>query len=258
MAAEKNSLNKQREKSSLYPAVSISECCDFIKLIDTFGGKSVSYASILDKMKLTSPTTKSFTTRISASKQYGFITTGGSTVQLTELARHIIYPPDGPEETQRLLIESFSKPPLYEKLIERFKDKAIPPKEQLSNILMNEYRIIKRVKDIAAECFIESASYLGLLKNGVLCFDAIEDNPNDPEKNTSAEETSNSDVQNESSSSYQQEGGYNFEIPTLGKKVARFYIPGDVTEKDVAYIKLYIEKMLPDFLDNLKSEIKQE
>lgn len=52
--------------------------------------------------------------------------------------------------------------------------------------------------------------------------------------------------------------GYNFEIPTLGKKSARFYIPDGVTEKDIDYIKLYIENMLPVFLENLKVEIKQE
>ena len=56
----------------------------------------------------------------------------------------------------------------------------------------------------------------------------------------------------------EQETGYNFEIPTLGKKSARFYIPDGVTEKDIDYIKLYIENMLPVFLENLKVEIKQE
>ena len=46
-----------------------------------------------------------------------------------------------------------------------------------------------------------------------------------------------------------------FEIPTMGKKTARFYIPDGVTEKDIDYIKLYIEKMLPVFLENLKTEL---
>lgn len=53
----------------------------------------------------------------------------------------------------------------------------------------------------------------------------------------------------------QQEDGYLFEIPTMGKKTARFYIPDGVTEKDIDYIKLYIEKMLPVFLENLKTEL---
>ena len=57
------------------------------------------------------------------------------------------------------------------------------------------------------------------------------------------------------SQTHQQEDGYLFEIPTMGKKTARFYIPDGVTEKDIDYIKLYIEKMLPVFLENLKTEL---
>ena len=57
------------------------------------------------------------------------------------------------------------------------------------------------------------------------------------------------------SPTHQQEDGYLFEIPTMGKKTARFYIPDGVTEKDIDYIKLYIEKMLPVFLENLKTEL---
>lgn len=248
---------KVREKSALYPAVTISECVEFIRQIDSLGGKSVSYASILNLMGLTSPTTRSFLSRISASKQFGLITTGGSTAQLTDLARRILYPNEGESEARQLLIEAFENPPLYAKLIERFKDKAVPPKNQLSNLLMNEYRIIKQVKDNAADCFIESADYLGILKNGVLCMEIadtpqmgsyqLEDktDPLVPAVGTSQRADLNSD----------HSDGYNFEIPTMGKKTARFYIPSGITEKDIDYIKLYIENMLPVFLDNLKAEL---
>lgn len=262
MSNESNSSEKKtREKSALYPAVSISECLEFINQIDKLGGKSFSYASILEILGLTSPTTKSFLNRISASKQFGFITTGSSTVQFTDLAKRIMYPSNGEKESKKLLIEAFANPPLYAKLIDRFRDKAVPPKVQLSNILFNEYRIIKPVKDNAADCFIESASYLGLMSNGVLCFESG--------KNKEETETDSFDREGTSSLSEErihglenvmkeQESEYKFEIPTLGKKTARFYIPGGVTAKDIDYLNLYIQKMLPTFLDNLKSEIKQE
>lgn len=250
-----------REKSALYPAVTILTCLDFIRLIDSFGGKSVAYASIANGMGLTSITTKSFLTRISAAKQYGFITTSKNTVQLTEAARHFLYPSTGENERQKLLVDSFSKPPLYGKLLERFKDKVLPQKEQLSNILLNEYHIIKQVKDNAATCFIDSASYVGILQNGVLCLDTL-DNPKQPieinDQENSSPEATLPISQNSSININNPETGYNFEIPTLGKASARFYIPDGVTEKDLDYIKLYIEKMLPVFLENLKTQVKQE
>ena len=262
MANDKNiSEKRSREKSALYPAVTISECYEFIKQIDSLGGKAVSYASILGLLGLTSPTTKSFLIRISSSKQFGFITTGSSTAQLTDLAKRILYPSNGEAESKQLLIESFGNPPLYAKLIDRFKNKAVPPKSQLSNILLNEYRIIKQVKDNAAECFIESASYLGLLQNGVLCLDLTEDKDPSVPHNLNEEvpaSSSEEHIKNRENKINEQGVGYNFEIPTLGKKTARFYIPDGVTEKDLDYIKLYIENMLPVFLENLKSEIIQE
>ena len=257
-----NAEKKSREKSALYPAVTISDCYEFIKQIDSLGGKAVSYASILGLLGLTSPTTKSFLNRISASKQYGFITTGSSTAQLTDVAKRILYPTNGEQESKQLLVEAFNSPPLYTKLIERFKDKAVPPKNQLSNILMNEYRIIKQVKDNAAECFIESASYLGLLTNGVLCVATPNNSISPINENVNSTSVpiavSDNNRANEASINQNQSDGYYFEIPTLEKKTARFYIPAGVTEKDLDYIKLYIENMLPVFLDNLKSEIKQE
>lgn len=249
---------KPREKSALYPAIPISECYDFVRQIDKLGGKAVSYASILNTMGLTSPSTKSFLNRIGASKQFGFITTGGSTAQLTDLARRILYPSAGELESKKLLIEAFCNPPLYARLITRFRDKAVPSQSQLGNILMNEYRIIKQVKDNAAKCFIESADYLGLLKNGVLCMDMdITQSQSSPSNidNQEAQSTQADFSQEGSEKTNQHEDGYLFEIPTMSKKTASFYIPDGVTEKDIDYIKLYIEKMLPVFLENLKTEI---
>ena len=245
---------KVREKSALYPAVTISDSYNFIKLIDSLGGKSVSYASVLDSMGLSSPTTKSFLNRISASKQFGFITTGGNTVKLTDFAKRILYPTTGESESHKLLIEAFSNPPLYAQLIKRFENKTIPPQTQLSNLLMNEYRIIKQVKDKAAKCFIESANYLGLLDNNILCI-----NPEQKIDVQNEEQKINSDhcenTQKPIDESNQQTNGYMFEIPTISKKNVQIFIPDKVTEKDIDYIKFYIEKMLPIFLENLKTEI---
>lgn len=248
---------KVHEKSAAYPAVSISQCFDFIKMVDDLGGKSVSYASVLDVMGLTSPTTKSFLNRVSASKQFGFVTTGGSTIRLTDLAKRILYPSSGEGESQKLLMEAFKNPPLYKKLIDRFDGKAVPLQSQLGNILMNEYRIIKRVKDNAAKCFIESADYLGLLRNGVLCMNENEESISDTSDSAKQAETEeeHSLIPSKEEQIPAKEEGYFFEIPTMGKKTARFYIPDGVTEKDIDYIKMYIENMLPVFLDNLKEEL---
>lgn len=265
---------KTHEKSAMYPAISISGCLEFVRKIDSLGGKSVSYSSVLDLMGLSSPTTKSFMYRISACKQFGFLTTGGSAVQLTDLTKRILYPVNGEDEVKQLLLVAFRNAPLYEKIIDRFKDKELPGKIQLGNVLMNEYRILKPVKDIAAECFIESALYLGILKNGVLCLEDEEikqditerKEAKESEKNEKGEAIdSNANIfsivdKNKNieivEKNEDRNGGYSFEIPTLQQETAKFYIPAGVTSKDLDYIKLYVENMLPVFLDNLKFEIE--
>ena len=73
-----------REKSALYPGATWSECLELIKRIDSFGLKTVSYQELAKKYGLSSVTTKSFTAKIGAAKQFGLIITSqGSAVQLT-------------------------------------------------------------------------------------------------------------------------------------------------------------------------------
>lgn len=239
----------KREKSSLYPPANIEDTYNFIQLVDKLGGKSVSYDTISSSMGV-SDRTKSFLYRLSSAKQYGLITTGGRAVQLTELAKKILYPTEN-NKPSALLRECFDKPDLNAKLIERFSNKALPIKAQLSNILMNEYSIIKTAKDNAASCFIESADYLGYLKNGIL---------------TLNEECCDKDIEidssNEINKKFITEGTgetlcYNFQIPTLSGNSAKVQIPEDVSVKDLEFIEVYIQQMLPRFIANLKEEINK-
>ena len=61
-------------------------------------------------------------------------------------------------------------PSLYTKLIAAYDGKAVPNRDLLANILMNDHKIQKSVKDNAARVFIESAEQLGLIKGGILCY----------------------------------------------------------------------------------------
>ena len=183
-------------------------------------------------------------------------------VQLTDTAKRLLYPTDG-SEIKQLLLSLFSNPPLYAKLVERFQDKALPQKVQLSNLLMNEYSIIKQVKDNAADCFLKSAESLGLIQNGILVLEqpAVADEQTKLEEQTKSEIKVSSQatpLQEPSRQSYATTApGYRFEIPTLGKMSAVVFIPEGVTGKDLDYISLYMEKMLPVFLANLKDELQE-
>lgn len=236
------------EKSALYPSVNWQDCLEFVNIVASFNLKSVSYAEVAKKYGLKSPTAKSFTYKISSCKQFGLITTaGGSVIQLTDVCKRLLYPTG--EDINAITRECFSLPPLYGRLIALYDGKALPNKEILSNILMNDHRIQKPVKDIAAQVFLESAEQLGLIKGGVLCYSEI-----DECKALSNEQQGKSldtlpgieagvttlaqNLSSISGNSVAGEADYITQnIPFESGKIARFSIPVDATEDDLLLLR---------------------
>lgn len=238
-----------REKSILYPNANWEDCFEFAKNIADFNLKTVAYSEVAKKYGLSSTTTKSFTAKISASKQFGLITTSSGAMQLTEFAKRMIYPT---EDITQMKVESFAMPPLYQKLISAYDGKALPSKDIFENILMSNYKIAKAVKAHAAKCFFESAEQLELIKGGIFCYSEVLNgltnvNHSDelvPEKEAPIvpDSTENSDVAQqqfeaplpvpESAADYISQN-----IPVASGKVARIIIPVDSTRDDALLIK---------------------
>lgn len=234
----------EREKSALYPGVTWGECVDLIKKINSFNLKAVSYQELAKKYGLSSTTTKSFTAKIGAAKQFGLVTTvQGNTIQLTDASKKLLYPTG--ESVRGIELACFAQAPLYSKLISKYDGVALPAQELLANILMNEYRITRSVKDSAAKCFLESAEQLELIKGGILCFSDAENESEEPTvKQLVTEET---DVTTQviapptppAAAQVVQvpvpgEADYITQaIPFASGKIARFIIPVDATEDDL-------------------------
>ena len=235
-----------REKSVLYPSSTWEECEELIKKIDTYNGK-VSYDTVAQDYGLKNASAKSFAYKLSTAKQFGLIkTTGGSVVELTELAKNYLYPINGYVQSE-IKMQCFQKPPLYIKLIERFNGKAIPNENQLANLLMQSFGIVKTVKDAAAKCFIINAEQMGAYINGVLSCGidsgfskplndnidvSIQKNDEEPKEQieqlpTETEPISKGKLEKE----YIQQ---NYE--TENGKLAQIIIPKDATSDDLAAI----------------------
>lgn len=232
------------EKSALYPMVNWEVCIEFVETVSSFNLKAVSYSEVAKKYGLNSPTAKSFTTKVSTCKQFGLITTsGGSTIQLTDTCKRLLYPTG--EDTTSVARACFSMPPLYNKLVAAYDGKAIPSKELLSNILMRDHKIQKSVKDVAARVFIESAEQLGLIRGGILCYSENEE----PLSSTQQTTTESNDQitgtcvtvakwpetmqPNKSNGSLNESDYITQTIPFESGKIARFSIPVDATTDDL-------------------------
>ncbi|MBQ8063453.1 MAG: hypothetical protein IJ230_05900 [Clostridia bacterium] len=226
------------ERSTLYPIVTWEASLDFIKVIDSFKYKLVSYSEVAKKLGLSNITTKSFTGKISTAKQFGLISTSNKTIQLTETAKSILYPTE--KDTLSIAVECFKNPPLYAKLIERYEGKALPSKDVLSNTLMMEYRITQSAKDNAAQVFLDSAEYLGLIQGGVLCFGNDVDRAS--ESTTALENNATSLSVPVASSDVSKltatESDYIWQrIPTSSGKIAEIKVPTDADKDDLLLIQ---------------------
>jgi hypothetical protein len=81
---------------------------------------------------------------------------------LTPLAREILHPVD-PEDVSRLYRQAWLKPPLYGELAERLGGKRVPDASILGNVLYHNHQIIASAKQSAAEAFLSSARFAGVL-----------------------------------------------------------------------------------------------
>lgn len=145
--------------------------------------------------------------------------------------------------------------PLHKKIIEKFENQALPPADKLANVLLGkEFGLTKNTKDSAVDIFLKSLEQLNLLINGVLTLGLQEDENKvvDTVENTMFQSENRTEERRRemiSSDKY-----YNFEIPTLSGEAAIIKIPQSVSAKDLDFIQLYIENMLPVFLKNLRNE----
>lgn len=238
----------EREKSSLYPNATWSECIEFVGIIDSFKLKSVAYTEVAKKIGV-STSTKSFTSKISTSKQFGLIITSNKTIQLTDTCKRILYPTEN--NIYSIKHACFSQPPLYNRLIAIYDGKALPSKDILSNILMSNHNIAKNVKGHAAKCFLDSAEELGLIKGGILCYaDSLEKNYNtlqdlDVNDVTPEEKEPEKRINTSETLSIPNESDYITQIvPTQSGKVAKIIIPIDAEEDDLLMVKDMLDIIL--------------
>lgn len=160
---------KTKAKSKEYPAVTLGQAIEFVgKFRDYPQGKAVSYDTAAKECEI-SASTKSFRYTISSAKQFGLISTStGQTFTLLEPAYRLIRPTESESSLHALKIECFSAPKLYSELIPMYVGKSLPPVTTLENVLVNYHHIVPAVAKSAAQKFIDSATEIGIVQNGVL------------------------------------------------------------------------------------------
>lgn len=84
-------LDNKRERSALYPTITVNECFEIVETISKIGGKVYSSGSIAQALGM-SEKTNSFRAKISTLRQYGLISGIQGTLKLTNISNEYLYP----------------------------------------------------------------------------------------------------------------------------------------------------------------------
>ena len=235
-----NKSKKPREKSAQYPSHDLSSCVEFIQTVERLGGKQVAEGSLISELRLSSSKTKSYTGKLSSCRQFGLLEYKASRISITERAELILYPTEEQKDVQRkqLIIEAFRSPTLYQQLIKRFDSKTLPKLDTLANILLNEYRIARAVKNSAAKVFVSSAKYAGVLgDNNILqtgrVYEAI-----------AGEELSAETEIHETGQKPPMGQVHALKLALSGGKSAAITVPSDITKADVERLKKMLDLLV--------------
>lgn len=238
---------KTRAKSKEYPADTLEQAIAFVtKFKDYPIGKAIAYDAVAKELKV-STTTKSFRYMISSARQYGLISrAAGNTISLLEPANRLIRPTESEKKLQVLKTDCFSAPKIYRELISQYNGQSLPTASTLENVLINFHGILPNVAGKAAQTFLKNANELGVVVNGVLDTNSVQD--------AKVEESDNSqNLQQESNvidNPHIQEltlaeGEFDapLTVPLGEHRKAVLYMPMNTEKEDAEYVRSMIDLM---------------
>ena len=149
-----------------YPYFNMKSSLDVARLIYEKGGGSCTpdqLAAFLDYKSVKSGT---YQTRTSASRQFGFVQSGGGEISITERAQKILNPVM-PEEANLAKTEAFLAVELFNQIYQQFQGKTLPPEAGLKNpIHSNLLNLTNDRVGPAIRVFFQSAEYAGFFATG--------------------------------------------------------------------------------------------
>ena len=155
-----------RPRSRNFPAMSLGKAVDWLSEIrDALGFKPFSKTMLAQAFNLSS-TSGSFFAKVGAMNAYGLLEGSSEQLRISDVGKRILAP-QSDEDRRNAIQKAFQTPDLFADLLRDFGGSPLP--QQLANRLLHQYSITDASKDVAAQSFIESARFAGLLEDsGVL------------------------------------------------------------------------------------------
>jgi hypothetical protein len=153
---------RRRPRSARYPGVPLSDAIEFCKKLDEKGLDGLPAEAIAAGLGYGSIKTNAFSTRLSAARQFGLLDLNEKGHTITPLARGLIHP-ISQSSLARLNRDAVAAPPLYADLLARLSGRKLPDAAALANVLYHQFQITSSAKDAAAQAFLDSTRFAGLV-----------------------------------------------------------------------------------------------
>lgn len=144
------------------PMVDLDAVLLFVEKIEGEGLQTLSQQDVAKRLGYANPTSTPFYRRVVAAKLFGLIdTTQG--VNLTRLALDYFKPTDE-ESKQKALLTAVNNVIGYQRIIERFSEKRLPPLDILKNFVEREFDLAPEAANACADIFARSVNRAGLVR----------------------------------------------------------------------------------------------
>lgn len=168
--------------------------------------------------------------KIAALAQYGLLRRKAGLYSPTALARNIVT-----SNCESALRQAVHRPPLFAALLERYAPQGRVP-AQLDGVLWRDYGITRKASRQAAETFLRSARYAGLMaQNGELVPVASEVEAGD-RLGSPASDRAEAESAATGPASEQR-----FELALTGGRVARIFLPLSLCRRDLDIVRRQLE-----------------
>ncbi|MBK7581133.1 MAG: hypothetical protein IPI67_13075 [Myxococcales bacterium] len=156
-SAQDNGDGRKARSQTTYPYYGLQEAIRFGEAVQRAGGNEASEDDIRSQLGLTSKTSRGWSYRLSNAREFGLIERSGraseARIRVTPLFKRYSMP-ENEAEKRAALMQALVKPPLYVRLMERYRGAPVPDAQGIANVLEREYGLLPAVKSEAAEAFL--------------------------------------------------------------------------------------------------------
>lgn len=148
--------------ATTYPAHGLEEAIRFAAAAYKAGGNDASADDVRSELGLRSKSSAGWSYRLSAAKEFGVVERSGRAedmrIRVTDLYKRYAFPEDEIQK-RTTLVAILMRPPLYVRLLEKYRGAPVPPVDGVANLLGREYGVIESMKQSAAKAFIASLRF---------------------------------------------------------------------------------------------------